>query len=934
MTAENSAPTLPTELHPGRRSPDAENGGRSTSERSFADDETLLGEVLTQVIEASEGRRAIELHHRAVSLAKRSRGGDQAAAHELAALVRELPLREMQMLVRSLTRWFELLNLAEDNDRVRRARSRQAQSKDTPGGGPVRDVMDRLAAGGTGSDQLEGALAQAELRLVVTAHPSEARRAATVEKLVRIFGCLRRLDERHAPAGAQAEARQALAAAVQELWASDELRSVSTTVGDEVSAGLVYFTSTLGDVVARFYRRLEAAVAQAFPAQEVAVPSFLTFGSWIGGDRDGNPNVTPAVTAQTLDQMRAACLRFLEERMAGVRPRVSLSTRLIGDVPELEPLLSAGRETFPELAAELEQRHPDEPYTRALGLMEEGLRVTRTGLGGYSSPAALLDDLHLVERSLKRRGGAFIAEGALRELIRQVEVFGFHFARLDIRDHAERHRAALAEVLAALGVHDHYASLTAEERAALLAREIASRRPLVPSDVSGLSEETREVIETFRTLHSLLTSEHRGAVETYGVSGTSCAADVLEVLLLMKESRLARAGGEAAMLRIAPLFESAETLSQAAETMRRVLAEPVYREALRAVGDQQEVMIGYSDSNKGAGYVASSWATHSAQVELARTFREHGLSWMFFHGRGGSVGRGGGPSNVAIRGQPQGTVAGRLKITEQGEVLSGKYSLAEIEERELELVAGAMVERTVAGTTPAAPEHYEAVVESMARQSSAAYRELVFGDPDFDTFFHEATPIDEISRLRLGSRPASRKVSGSVEDYRAIPWVFAWTQARVVLPAWYGLGTALAAAREEVGVKLLREMAREWPFFGGLLSNAEMAAAKADLGIGRRYAELVKEPEIRERVWKRIEAELVLTCDEILHVNGGQRLLDHQPVLQRSIDRRNPYADPLSFVQLELLRRLRADGADPDDPELVRASLVAINGIAGAMRNT
>lgn len=930
MAVESSPPTLRGELRRGREGA-SEDGGWRAEGRSFEDDEALLGGILGEVIEGWEGRSAIELHDRAVSLAKRLRGGDEEAADELAALVRDLPVEEMRVLVRSLTRWFELINLAEDNDRVRRRANQGTEAEDDSRGGPLLDAVKRLAACGTSPQEFEAALARAELRLVITAHPTEARRATTIEKLARIFACVRHLDERQATYGAHESMRRALAAAVQELWGSDELHSVSTTVGDEVSTGLVYFTSTLGDVMARLYRQLEAAVAQAFPDQRVSVPTFLAFGSWIGGDRDGNPNVTPAMTADTLEMMRTACLRFLEDRITAAGPKISLSTRLIGEVQELEPLLASGRELFPELAEELEQRHPDEPYRRALRLVAECVRATRKGWGGYSSPATLREDLRLIERSLRERGGTFVADGALRDLIRQVEVFGFHFARLDIRDHAKRHRAALAEVLAALGVHDDYASLPNEERTALLAREIDSRRPLIPTEVSGFSEETREVVETFRAVYALLTGEHAGAVEAYVISGTSCAADMLEVLLLMKESCLAQPGGKGAMLRIVPLFESGETLARAAETMRRVLAEPAYRAALNAVGDEQEVMIGYSDSNKSVGYVASSWATYRAQIELADTFREHGVTWMFFHGRGGSVGRGGGPSNVAIRAQPQGTVAGRIKITEQGEMLSAKYSLAEIAESELELTAGATLECTVANTARPVPEHYEEIVETMARRSSAAYRELVYGDPDFGTFFHEATPISEISRLRLGSRPAKRKPAGSIEDYRAIPWVFAWTQARLVLPAWYGLGTALAAAREEVGVECLREMAREWAFFAGLISNAEMACAKSDLAIGRRYAQLCEDPEIRERIWTRIESEFLLSCDELLKVSGGRHLLDHDPFLQRSIDRRNPFADPLSFVQLELLSRARTHGGDDG---LARTTALAINGIAGALRNT
>ncbi|MFA9272915.1 MAG: phosphoenolpyruvate carboxylase, partial [Baekduiaceae bacterium] len=409
--------------------------------------------------------------------------------------------------------------------------------------------------------------------------------------------------------------------------------------------------------------------------------------------------------------------------------------------------------------------------------------------------------------------------------------------------------------------------------------------------------------------------------------GTSGPVDLLEVLLLMKECGV--------LLRIVPLFESGETLAAAADPMRPLLELPCYRSALAGVGDEQEIMVGYSDSNKDVGYVASGWAVYRAQIELADLMREHGVRWTFFHGRGGAVGRGGGPSNVAILAQPPGTVGGRLKVTEQGEVLAGKYSVTEIAHRELELTASAALMRGAgpgdARLSADRAVRFTPVIEGMAGVSARAYRDLVYGDPDFVAFFHAVTPVDEISRLRLGSRPAKRKQTDRIEDFRAIPWVFSWTQARIVLPAWYGLGTALTAAREDHGIDLLREMDADWPFFAALLSNAEMALSKADLDIARRYASLCADAGIRERIWCKIEAEFERTRDELLAITGGERLLDREPVLQRSIERRNPAVDPLSFIQLELLRRRRAgQGGD----ELGRASFLAINGISGGLRNT
>ena len=469
----------------------------------------------------------------------------------------------------------------------------------------------------------------------------------------------------------------------------------------------------------------------------------------------------------------------------------------------------------------------------------------------------------------------------------------------------------------------------------MLAREIADRRPLIPQDISGFGPSTREVVETFRTMYDLLRGPHPGAIGSYIVSGTSGPVDLLEVLLLMKEVGLARAGGTDAQLRIVPLFESGETLAAAADTMRTLLDTPVYRTAVDGVG-LQEIMVGYSDSNKDVGYVASGWHIYRAQLELAAVMREHGVTWQFFHGRGGAVGRGGGPSYTAVRAQPAGTVGGRLKVTEQGEMLSAKFSVPEIAHRELELTASAALVTTLGRVDDEAPARlarFEAVMAEMAEVSTDAYRGLVYGDEDFAAFFHAATPVNEVQRLQLGSRPAKRRASQRIEDFRAIPWVFSWTQARAVLPAWYGLGTALEQGRRQHGVELLREMERDWPFFAALLSNAEMACVKADLDIARRYAELYDDEPARERIWSHIENEFRRTLRELGRVRDEERLLDREPILQRALERRKPFVDPISFVQLELLRRLRSNG-DGDEAALVRASLLAINGIAGGLRNT
>jgi phosphoenolpyruvate carboxylase len=770
---------------------------------------------------------------------------------------------------------------------------------------------------------------------VLTAHPTEARRRTVIDKLARVFHVIRDLDERQTLPRDYDRIRVRLASTIAELWSSNEIRAIQPTVLDEVRAGLVYFRSTLIHVIPAIYRDIEEAAAEIYPEANITVPSFLTFGSWVGGDRDGNPNVTPNVTVETLKLMRDTALQTLEAALGDLAGRISVSTLVTSPIAALQPLIDRDREYFPELADDLAHLNADEPYRQALTLLRERVRATRSGhAGAYNRSNELVCDLRQIEQALTEHREPLITAGDLHDVIRLAEVFGFHFASLDIRDHAKRHEAALAEILAVTGVEPNYSGLSEDERFALLRTEIADPRPLVPSNVDSMSAATREVVETFRMVRDAIRSDHQGAIQTYIISGADAASDVLEVLLLMKESQLAGVAGADTSLRIVPLFEQGASLHASTETMKTLLDETVYRTALESAGDEQEVMIGYSDSNKDIGYLGSCWSLYKAQHDLAELFHERGLKFTFFHGRGGSIGRGGGPTNVAILAEPPGTVGGRMKLTEQGEVVSAKYSTAEIAHRELELVTGAVLVSTV-GALPVPSEEqmarFSKAMDNLLDWSSAVYRDLVYGEHDFISFFEQATPIDEIARLQLGSRPARRSASTRIEDLRAIPWVFSWTQVRILLPGWYGLGSALARWRDEFGIELLEEMDRDWPFFTAMLSNAELALAKADPPIAERYVQLVEPPEMRDRIWGQIRAEYDRTAEMILAITKQKRLLDREPVLQRSIERRNPYVDPLSFIQLDLLRRLQTEG---ESDQLVRAVLLAVNGIANGLKNT
>jgi phosphoenolpyruvate carboxylase len=909
--------------------------GEATFDRTLSDDIYLLAGVLGDVIQSMAGPDAFELEEEVRALAKDARAGDPGASIRLESVIHEADTAELRILIRAFTNYFQLINLAEDNERIRRLQRREHSAPDQPRRGSIREAIMGLARRGVDADTLRELLAGAQVRMVLTAHPTEARRRTVIDKLARVFAVIRNLDERRALPHEQARAKTTLAATIAELWSSSELRATKPTVLDEVRAVLVYFGSTFVEVIPAIYRDLEEALAEAYPDDFIPVPPFLTFGSWIGGDRDGNPFVTPEVTIEALQVMRTACLWHLESRLTELSGRLSVSELMTSPATGLEPMLERYRAFFPELGEDLRQINKGEPYRQAITLMRERLRATRDKREhGYRVAAELVADLRVVEQSLIAQSAAMITGGELHDVIRLVEVFGFDFATLDIRDHARRHAQALHHVFAVTGVEADYEGLDEEARCRLLLAEIDSRRPLVPIDLDSLPDVAREVIETFRTVRWLVTYEQPDAIKTYIISGTESPSDILEVLLLMKETKLAGPGGEDARLRIAPLFEEGETLRGATETMGYLLDLDAYKKALEGSGGHQEIMIGYSDSNKDVGYLASTWELQQAQSRLAALLSGRGVPFIFFHGRGGSVGRGGGPTNVAIQALPPHTVEGRIKMTEQGEVISARYSTLPIAHREMELALGAILIRSVDIENPrlqGEESEYETLMGVIADRSADVYRDLVYGDPDFVTFFHEATPIDAIARLQLGSRPAKRTASNRIQDLRAIPWVFSWTQARIILPGWYGLGTALVEAIEREGVGQLREMAEEWPFFAATISNAELAMAKADMAIAERYVALVKSDAIRDRVWGRIRNEYEQAVSALLQIRSQGHLLDREAVLQRSIRRRNPYVDPLSFIEIELLNRLRENPADED---VVNTLHLAVNGIAGGLRNT
>jgi phosphoenolpyruvate carboxylase len=938
----------------------------------------FLGRILGVVIREQAGEEAFALEERVRALAKelRANGHPPDAANtppaqdRMRAAVGALTIAQMRDLIKSFSEYFALVNLSEQLQRIWVLRERALRQPHEPRSESIAAAIAELKRRGVTAEALDRWLDAALVLPVFTAHPTEAKRRTTLEKLRRIAETVERATGAQLPAEAAATTRL-IAEELVGLWQSDEVRVIRPTVLDEVKNGQYYFEASLFDLAPPLYRELEQALAQHYPEHAWRVPPLLRFGSWMGGDRDGNPYVTPDVTVETVRLMRT---RALQRHIAAVEElshRLGQSTRQIQASAELSDSLAADAALFPQTAALLANRNPYELYRQKCTYIRDKLlrsldhaanHASDWGGGAPLPPTGsfylrrdeLLADLHVIERSLRINRGAAVADGALRDLIRQVEVFGLHMATLDIRQHSERHSAALAEVLAYAGVCADYGALGEAARVDLLSREVASPRPLIPTRLP-YSAETVETIETFRTVAAILEQLSPESIETYITSMTTGASDILTTLLFAKEAGLYQPEAQISRLNIVPLFETGADLAGCAAVMEACLALPAYRGHLRLRGDVQEIMIGYSDSNKDVGFVAANWALYQAQRALRDLAASQGVELRLFHGRGGAIGRGGGPANRAILAQPPGSIGSQIKVTEQGEVISDRYGLPDLAYRHLEQLVNAVL---LAGFAPRedAPPEWEQALERLAAIARAHYRALVYEHPDFLAYFRSATPIAEISRLKIGSRPASRRNSDRIEDLRAIPWVFSWMQSRHTLPGWYGLGYALETfvsetknderrtMNEEMGsssfishrssLQLLQDMYANWPFFRAMIDSAQMILGKADLHIAERYAELAPGAERGRAIFGLIREEYERTSRMVSQVAQIERLLDNSPVLQRSIERRNPYVDPLSYVQIELLRRLRAAPEGPDHAALEDAILLSISGIAAGLKNT
>lgn len=914
----------------------------------LSEDIHVLGNVLGRVIRQQAGIGAFDRVERIRALTKERRNdpGADVDAH-IGALVEAYGLSEAEEVARAFTMYFELINLAEENERVRVLRAREREAHPLPLRESIADAVGQLRDKRVSGLEMARLLARLQIDLVFTAHPTEAKRRSVLDKLRSVSERLHKLEREDLLPAERTAIEAQMTAEVTALWLTERNRSRKPQVTDEVRTGLHYLGTSIWDVLPTVYGALREALADCYP--DLAVPErFLTYGSWMGGDRDGNPNVTSEVTAETLRLHRGLALNHHRETAHQLGRFLSLSQRLSPVSEGMGEAVDEGGDSA--RVAWLRQRYPQERYRIHTSLLREELDealgedvVARLqGAGGERPSLQTAEDLlaHLVrmDGSLRAGGAEVIARGQVRPFIDQARVFGVHGAQLDIRQLSDVHVAVLTELCAKLGLHDDYAGLVPAERVGLLTGLLQEPVPDL-AGLTGLSARTAECLALFDVLSRAVAEYGRELIGPYIISMSRTADDVLAVLLLARWAGLClREDGGAEGLAIAPLFETRDDLDRANGVMAELFTHPVYAEHLARLGRSQVIMVGYSDSNKDAGFLAARWELFQAQERLAQVCAEHDVVLTFFHGRGGTVARGGGPLNRAVLAQPAGTVGGRLRVTEQGEVIDDRYGHPAIARRHLEQVVHSVLvsSSSVYARENVARPGWRTMMDELAAIAHRAYRRFIYESPDTLTYWQQATPVREIGKMRIGSRPARRQSKDPLAGLRAIPWVFSWMQSRYGLPGWYGVGSALAEYVTDDGkLAELQAMYREWVFFRHTLDSAQMALGKADMGIARLYASLVEDEGIREKVWGEIVAEYERTERGILAVSGQLALLDKAQTLKRSIRRRNPYVDVLSFVQVDLLKRLRGlEVGSAEYGETLETVFLTINGIAAGLKNT
>ncbi|OBF18160.1 phosphoenolpyruvate carboxylase [Mycobacterium kubicae] len=914
--------------------------GRDATEPMRADIR-LLGAILGDTVREQNGEEVFELVERARVESFRVRRSEIDRS-EVSRMFEGIDIHEAIPVIRAFSHFALLANVAEDIHRERR-RAVHIAAGEPPQDSSLAATYRKLEEAQLDSSTVAEALTGAVVSPVITAHPTETRRRTVFVTQRRITELMRLHAEGHTQTDNGRSVESELRRQVLTLWQTALIRLSRLQIEDEIAVGLRLYSSAFFEVLPKVNAEVRQALRERWPDAALLSQPILQPGSWIGGDRDGNPNVTAQVVRLATGSAAYTALAHYLAELTELEQELSMSSRLLKVTPDLDALAEACQE----------KARADEPYRRAVRVVRSRLTATAAaildeqpqhtldlGLPAYATPAELRADLDTIDASLRTHGSALLADDRLALLREGVHIFGFHLSGLDLRQNSDVHEEVVAELLAWCGVHPDYASLLEDERVELLAAELATRRPLVRAGAK-LSDLARSELDIVTAAAHAVKRYGPAAVPNYVISMCRSVSDVLEAAILLKEAGLLDASGDEPYcpVGISPLFETIDDLHNGAAIVQAMLDLPVYRAMITARGDIQEVMLGYSDSNKDGGYLASSWAVYRAELALVEAARKAGIRLRLFHGRGGTVGRGGGPSYQAILAQPPGAVNGSLRLTEQGEVIAAKYAEPQMARRNLESLLAATLESTlldVEGLGDEAEPAY-AVLDEVATLAQRAYAELVHDTPGFVEYFKASTPVSEIGSLNIGSRPSSRKPTESISDLRAIPWVLAWSQSRVMLPGWYGTGTAferwIAAGPESSAQRqqILHDLYQRWPFFRSVLSNMAQVLAKSDLGLAARYAELVDDEALRHRVFDKIVDEHRRTIAMYKLITGQDDLLADNPALARSVFNRFPYLEPLNHLQVELLRRYRSG----EDDELVqRGILLTMNGLASALRNS
>jgi phosphoenolpyruvate carboxylase len=913
----------------------------SSKDLPLREDIRLLGRILGDTLREQEGITTYELvenvRRTSVLFRKTQQDADRIG---LEHILDHLTPHDTLSVVRGFSYFSQLANIAEDLHHNRRRRAHM-KSGSKPQEGSIQLALERLLDKNVSAEVLQNFFDKAIVSPVLTAHPTEVQRKSILDCQMIISSLLSDRDRMDMTPEELAENEESLRRFVLILWDTRMLRYSKLTVQDEIKNGLTFYGHTFLTEVPQLYANLEKQLQGQY-GKAFRVSPLLRVGSWIGGDRDGNPFVTAEVMNNASTSHSAVAFDFYLSETNLMGKRLSLSSRLVEVSDALLKLAAKSPDKSPS--------RDDEPYRRALiGVYSrlvatakqlshrvEHLRQLDENAVPYADPQAFIADLDILIDSLNKHHAVNLANGRLANLRRAAEVFGFHLAPLDMRQHSGVHEQVVGELMAVAGIKDYLQQDENTRRVSLLL--VLKQGKKLADDISKFTDTVQGELRIMQTAADIHQSFGRAALPNYIISMTKGVSDMLEVALMVQQSGLLEVSGKstALHLNIIPLFETIDDLRGSSQIMDELFSIPFYRELLQSRGNTQEVMLGYSDSNKDGGYLTANWELYKAEIDLVKIFEKHGIELRLFHGRGGSVGRGGGPSYEAIRAQPPGSVNGQIRITEQGEVISSKYSNPEIGRRNLETLIAATMEATLLhkhGDDTTMPD-YHRIMEEMSLDAIAAYRELVFETPGFTDYFFAATPIREIAELNIGSRPSARKSTNRIEDLRAIPWVFSWSNSRVILPGWYGFGSAVEKFIERhgaAGLKQLQAMNKNWAFFRGLLSNMDMVLSKTDMGIASRYAQLVPDEKVRNRIFSMIETEWERTTIHLLAITQSATLLADNPSMARSLNTRLPYIDPLNHLQVMLLERTRAGESDE---KLRRALHITINGIAAGLRNS